>query len=130
MRTKTDVKNRTPNFSDMPPLNVFEVSDGFRSTDPFSEVMDRLGDPRSSRYARVDLVLPLGCPFSLFLVSGYPKGEEWPARVATLVVSRELAVARAEHLREADILEFPVLPPAGDDSLSTAPAGGDPSGRE
>jgi len=100
------------NLSDVNFGNPFVVCEEFRATDPMSSLMDQLRDPRDTAVARVDVQLPLGCPFSLFLVRGYPRVEEDEptCQVASLVVNRKLAQALAERLDEADILEMTVTP--------------------
>lgn len=100
-----------PDLSDMPPINCFEVSDDYRSAHPMAQMMDAITpDPGYRTYARVDLQLPLGCPFSLFLVRGYIKDAEMPCMEGTLVVSRALAQELAAVLDDSDILEFTVEP--------------------
>jgi hypothetical protein len=107
-----DRESATPDLSEFGHANFFRVREEFRSTDPFSEAMARLGDEAGSRsYARVDLELPMGCDFSLFLVRGWQKGHEASPMLGTLVISRALAEALAEGLEGAEILEFPVRPP-------------------
>lgn len=99
-----------PNLSDLPPNNCLVVKDGFRSDHPLALVMDALHEEGVKAYARADLELPLGCPFSLFVVRGYPKDEEFPCMVASLVVCRELALALAANLDEGECLEWAIEP--------------------
>jgi hypothetical protein len=101
-----------PDLSELPPQNFFAVQTEFHSIHPLAQVMDVMhADDDISTYARVDLEMPLGCPFSLFLVRGYPKDEDvLPCLLASVVVSRELAKELAANLSDADIIELPVTP--------------------
>lgn len=99
-----------PDLSAGPILNCFLIEESFRSLEPMAVLLDTLCQ-EGEIAARVDLLLPLGCPFSLFVVRGYPRGAECPALMASLVVSRDLATALAANLEQASILEVPIAPP-------------------
>src|SRR5262245_18724086 len=103
-------QDTAPNLSDGPFIpNAFRVAPAFRSPDPMAERLDALREGAPCTYARVDLDLPMGCPFSLFLVRGYLNDDALPM-VGTLVVSRALAEVLAGVLRDADVIEFVVDP--------------------
>lgn len=52
-----------PNLSEVPPTNGFLVNESFKSGDLMARLLDRLLDEGEVAYARIDLALPLGCPF-------------------------------------------------------------------
>jgi hypothetical protein len=93
-----------PNFSDMP-CNPFMHDPDWRFTDPMSAIADRLLGEGCTSSARVDLILPLGCPFSIFLVAGH---DEEGCAHASIVINRELAHSLAGNMEDGRVMEMPV----------------------
>jgi hypothetical protein len=88
------------------PFNYFAVEDHFKFSDPFAVAMSKLFP--GNTYGRVDLLTPMGCHFSLFIVRGWAEGDEdgtLGAMVCSLVIFEELAGQMAGQLRDASVTE-------------------------
>lgn len=88
------------------PVNCFVADPAWRFDNAYTKLAESIAEADDVQFfGRVEICLPLGCPFTLYLVTGWAP-ESDGCMIGTLIINHQLATEFAAQLRDAQIQEW------------------------